>query len=279
MKKYKILVLLALIYSHSVFAGTWIEDSLGFAFEFPRGWSKAVLRNAETARIQFAKSNRDAILQIDIVRRTKDYDLDRFIEETVDTFLKRYPDLKVVREKILEEEMQGFDESVFLVMHYTEKKAVISNRFLFHKKGNMYYVLQAKTARIRYQNYSRDFDMIMKTFRAEPKIRYRWRNDSLAYLDPVRDEKAIQYISITIRPIDSYPTDKQQSNVQNDNWLNSVDNFKNPFSEDSDLPLSQPNTDDMISPPKNSDKDKKPSSDTVIPETNGPLIAPETNPI
>jgi hypothetical protein len=274
MKTRVILVVLTLFTSGSLFAGTWIEDSLGFAFEFPRGWSKAVLRNSETARIQFAKANRDAILQIDVVRRTKEYDLDRFIEETVDTFLKRYPDLKVVREKVLEEEMQGFDESVFVVLHYTEKKAVISNRFLFHKKGNMYYVLQAKTPRSRFQQYARDLDMIMKTFRMEPKVRTRWRNDSLAYLDPVRDEKAIQYISITIRPIETYPGEKQNA-PQGDTWLNSVDGFKNPFSDDSDVPISQTNTDNMISPPSTTNQDPKPTTT----ETNGPLVAPETDPL
>ncbi|TGL60070.1 hypothetical protein EHQ58_06110 [Leptospira ognonensis] len=279
MKKHVILVLLGIFTSSSLFAGTWIEDSLGFAFEFPRGWSKAVLRNAETARIQFAKSNRDAILQIDIVRRTKEYDLDRFIEETVDTFLKRYPDLKVVREKVLEEDMQGFDESVFLVMHYSEKKTVISNRFLFHKKGGMYYVIQAKTPRIRFQNYARDLDMMMKTFRMEPRIKSRWRNDSLAYLDPVRDEKAIQYISITIRPIETYPSDKEQSISQSDSWLNSVDGFKNPFSAESDIPVSQPNTDSMVSPPSTTNQNQNPKKEESTPESNGPLVAPETDPI
>jgi hypothetical protein len=279
MKTRILLVVLTLLTSGSLFAGTWIEDSLGFAFEFPRGWSKAVLRNSETARIQFAKANRDAVLQIDVVRRTKEYDLDRFIEETIDTFLRRYPDLKVVREKVLDEEMQGFDESVFLVLHYTERKTVISNRFLFHKKGNMYYVIQAKTPRVRFQLYARDLDMIMKTFRMEPKIKTRWRNDSLAYLDPVRDEKAIQYISITIRPIETYPSDKQQNISQGDTWLNSVDGFKNPFSSDSDVPLSQSNTDNMISPPSNATTIQKPTTETTNPENNGPLVAPETDPL
>jgi hypothetical protein len=279
MKTRILFVLLALSTSGSLIAGTWIEDSLGFAFEFPRGWSKAVLRNAETARIQFAKANRDAVLQIDVVRRTKEYDLDRFIEETIDTFLKKYPDLKVVREKVLDEEMQGFDESVFLVLHYSERKTIISNRFLFHKKGNIYYVIQAKTPRIRFQQYARDLDMIMKTFRMEPKVRTRWRNDSLAYLDPVRDEKSIQYISITIRPIETYPTDKQSNTTQGDTWLNSVDGFKNPFSDDSDTPSSQTNTDNMISPPSTSNQNQKPTTETTTPENNGPLVAPETDPL
>ncbi len=267
MKKYLVLVLFSFSTSSSLMAGTWIEDSLGFAFEFPRGWSKAVLRNSESARIQFAKANRDAILQIDTVRRTKDYDLDRFIEETIDTFLKKYPDLKVAREKVLEEEMQGFDESVFLVLHYTEHKNSISNRFLFHKKGNIYYVLQAKTARSRFSLYARDLDMIMKTFRLEPRVKTRWRNDSLAYLDPIRDEKAIQYISITIRPIDSYPSDKPTSTVSSDTWLNTVDGFKNPFSPNSE------NTDS----PGGSDLDKKPVKSGE--DSNGPNVPPETDPL
>ncbi len=279
MKTRIILILLSLSTSGSLFAGTWIEDSLGFAFEFPRGWTKAVLRNAETVRIQFTKANRDAVLQIDTVRRSKEYDLDRFIEETVDIFLQRYPDLKVVREKVMEEESQGFEESVFIVLHYMENKAIISNRLLFHRKANMYYVLQSKTPRVRYKLYSRDFDMIMKTFRMEPRVRTRWRNDSLAYLDPVRDEKSIQYISITIRPIESYPGEKPQNNSQGDTWLNSVDGFKNPFSADNDLPTNPQNNDNLISPPSINTQNTEQKIDQNKQESNGPLMPPESGPL
>ncbi|WP_210416326.1 hypothetical protein [Leptospira idonii] len=254
------------------FAGTWIEDSLGFAFEYPRGWSKAVLRNAETARIQFAKTNKEAILQIDVVRRTKEYDLDRFIEETIDTFLRKYPDLKVVREKSLEEEIPGFDETVFLVLHYIENKMVVSNRFLFHKKGNMYYVIQAKTPRARYGVYAKDLDLIMKTFRLEPRARYRWRNDSLAYLDPVRDEKAIQYISITIRPIDSFPNQESSKPMEDNSWLNSVDPFKNPFTSDPEIRPNQQQNPNQL-PNENRLPTDNNSNDS------GPSVPPETDPL
>ncbi|MDZ4724754.1 MAG: hypothetical protein SH817_01250 [Leptospira sp.] len=277
MKARIIFIFLVFLSTGSLFAGTWIEDSLGFAFEFPRGWNKAVLRNSETVRIQFAKSNREAVLQIDVVRRSKDYDLDRFIEETIDTFLKKYTDLKVVREKMLEDQIPGFDESVFVVLHYTENKTIISNRFLFHKKGGMYYVLQSKTPRSRYQAYSRDLDMIMKTFRMEPRVRTRWRNDSLAYLDPIRDEKAIQYISITIRPIESYPGNTEQTSSQNDNWLNSVDGFKNPFSAESDTPSTQNTNDNLISPPSTNTQNS--INNPPKTEPNGPVVPQETDPL
>jgi len=266
------LTTLLLVSSVPVFAGTWIEDSLGFAFEYPRGWSKAVLRNHDTARIQFAKANREAILQIDVVRRTKEYDLDRFIEESIDTFLQKYPDLKVVREKSLEEEIPGFDETVFLVLHYTENKIIVSNRFLFHKKGNMYYVIQAKTPRKQYGIYARDLDLIMKTFRMEPRARYRWRNDSLSYLDPVKDEKAIQYISITIRPIDSFPSEDKPKD--DNTWLNSADAYKNPFSSDPNAndPYISPNSDSS-----NADHNKTQPLNSN--QDNGPTIVPETDPL
>ncbi|MDF3819565.1 hypothetical protein P3G55_06625 [Leptospira sp. 96542] len=209
-------------------AATWVEDSLGVSFEFPRGWMKAVQRHPETAKIQFAKSNREAVLQIDAVKRTKDYDIDRFIEETVDTFLAKYPDLKVVREKNVENDVLGFDESVFLVMHYKEHKTLITTRFVFHRKGNIYYVLQAKTPRSQFTKYAKDLDLVMKSFKRESRPRNRWRNDSLGYLDPKKEEKIIQYISITIRPIETYKQDNPQKIRQEDNWLFSVEGHEPP---------------------------------------------------
>ncbi|GBF51774.1 hypothetical protein LPTSP4_33120 [Leptospira ryugenii] len=277
MKTLRIVFLLFFL-SYPLMAGTWIEDSLGFAFEFPRGWNKAVLRNSETARIQFYKSNREAVLQLDVVRRTKEYDLDRFIEESIDLFLKRYTDLKVVREKMLEDQFPSFDESVFLVLHYHENKTLVTNRFLFHKKGNMYYVLQTKTPRNRYNQYAKDFDLIMKSFRMEPRIRTRWRNDSLAYLDPVRDEKAIQYISITIRPIESYPNQEGAPQQSSDQWLNSVEGFRNPFSADGDYPKTEPNNNGLISPPSTSPNTSEPGKNPNT-EQSGPVLPPETDPL
>lgn len=221
-------LLLAILLSSPLMAGTWIEDSLGFAFEFPRGWTKSVQRFQETAKIQFAKANREAILQIDSVKRTKDYDLDRFIEETIDTFLKRYPDLKVVNEKRLTNEVSGFEESSFVVIHYTENKVLISNRFLFHKQGGSYFVIQAKTPRALFSKYAKDLDLVMKSFRREARTRLRWRNDSLAYLDPVKDERIIQYVSITIRPIDTFKPSSNSNDPNRDEWLFSVEGNKAP---------------------------------------------------
>lgn len=232
-KRLSILVLLCLTLSQ-LDAATWIEDSLSFAFEYPRGWAKSVLRYPDTVRIQLSKTNREAILQIDVARRTKEYDIDRFIEETVDTFLTKYPDLKLVREKMLENEVAGFDESVFVVLHYTEQKQLVSNRFLFHRKGGLYYVIQAKTTRAQFAKYSKDLDLVMKSFRRETRTKNRWRNDSLSYLDPVKDERIIQYVSITIRPIDSYPHEQGAKNKQDDGWLFSVEGNKKPNSAEWD---------------------------------------------
>lgn len=257
------IILFSFIFSSSLFAGTWIEDSLGFAFEFPRGWTKSVQRYQETARIQFAKTNREAVLQIDAVRRTKDYDLDRFIEETMDTFLKRYPDLKVVKEKHLANEFSGFDESTFVVIHYTENKTLISNRFLFHKTGGSYFVIQAKTPRALFSKYVKDLDLVMKSFRREPRTKLRWRNDSLAYLDPTKDERIIQYVSITIRPIDSFKQNSNQTSPYQDNWLFSVEGNKAPGPGEWDATdVQKPDPNQQIKP------------DT--PSTDVPVVIPQT---
>lgn len=241
MKKRLCLLFLLCLTFAGLEAATWVEDSLGFAFEYPRGWAKSVLRHADTVRIQIAKTNREAILQIDVARRTKEYDIDRFIEETVDTFLIKYPDLKLVREKVLENEIAGFDESVFVVLHYTENKQTISNRFLFHKKGGMYFVIQAKTTRVLYAKYAKELDMVMKSFRREPRAKNRWRNDSLAYLDPIKDERLIQYVSITIRPIDTFPHEQGVSQKQEDGWLFSVEGNHKPSTSDFDSSRQKPN--------------------------------------
>ncbi|XDD45899.1 hypothetical protein AB3N60_14440 [Leptospira sp. WS39.C2] len=269
MKKRLCLLLLLCLTLTGLEAATWIEDSLGFAFEYPRGWAKSVLRHADTVRIQIAKSNREAILQIDVARRTKEYDLDRFIEETVDTFLTKYPDLKLVREKVLENEIAGFDESVFVVLHYTENKQTISNRFLFHRKGGMYYVIQAKTTRVLYTKYGKDLDLVMKSFRREPRAKNRWRNDSLSYLDPIKDERLIQYVSITIRPIETFPHEQSISQKQEDGWLFSVEGNHKPTASDFDN-RPKPNTNDHGYTPADVKPDTPTSDDpVVIPDGSG----------
>ncbi|MBM9545495.1 hypothetical protein JWG40_00580 [Leptospira sp. 201903074] len=267
-KRLCLLVLLCLTLSH-LDAATWIEDSLSFAFEYPRGWAKSVLRHPDTVRIQFSKTNREAILQVDVARRTKDYDIDRFIEETVDTFLTKYPDLKLVREKMLENEVAGFDESVFVVLHYTEHKQIVSNRFLFHRKGGLYYVIQAKTPRAFFAKYSKDLDLVMKSFRRETRTKNRWRNDSLAYLDPIKDERIIQYISITIRPIDSYPHEHGVVNKQDEEWLFSVEGNKKPGTGEWDN-RTKPSPNDSGYTPADVKPDT-PTSDepVVIPDNSG----------
>ncbi len=239
-------------------AGVWIEDSLGVSFEFPRGWGKGILRTEETARIQFFKANREAVIQIDALKRGKEYDLDRFIEETIDQFLQKYPDLKVVREKKVEEDVPGFDDSTFLVMHYHEQSSLVSNRFLFHRKGNLYFAIQAKTPRKKFGHYSKDFDLVMKSFRMEPRPRLRWRNDSLAYLDARENEPLVQYIGITIRPIDSYPTEAKQSETE---WLDAAEPFVIKEESTSTSEQSLPNKQNAI------EVDKKP----VLPPEDTPL--------
>ncbi|TGL72885.1 hypothetical protein [Leptospira jelokensis] len=267
MKKRLCLLILLCLTLTGIEAATWVEDSLGFAFEYPRGWAKSVLRHADTVRIQIAKTNREAILQIDVARRTKEYDLDRFIEETIDTFLTKYPDLKLVREKVLENEIAGFDESVFVVLHYTENKQTISNRFLFHRKGGMYYVIQAKTTRVLYSKYGKELDTVMKSFRREPRMKNRWRNDSLAYLDPKKDERLIQYVSITIRPIDTFPHEQGVSQKQEDGWLFSVEGNHKPGPGDFD---NRPKPNDHGYTPSDVKPDT-PTSDepVVIPDGSG----------
>lgn len=263
MKKRLCLIFILCLSLTGLEAATWVEDSLGFAFEYPRGWAKSVLRYTDTVRIQIAKSNREAILQIDVARRTKDYDIDRFIEETVDTFLTKYPELKLVREKVLENEIAGFDESTFVVLHYTENKQTISNRFLFHRKGGMYYVIQAKTTRVLFSKYAKDLDMVMKSFRREPRSKNRWRNDSLAYLDPVKDERLIQYISITIRPIDTFPHEQGISQKQDDGWLFSVEGNHKPNGTEFE---SRPKPSEQYSP-----ADVKPDT----PTSDDPVVIPD----
>lgn len=237
-------------------AGVWIEDSLGISFEFPRGWGKGVLRGEESARIQFFKANREAVIQIDALKRGKEYDLDRFIEETIDQFLQKYPDLKVVREKKVEEDVPGFEDSTFVVLHYHEQSSLVSNRFLFHKKGNVYFVIQAKTPRKKFGFYSKDFDLVMKSFRLEPRPRLRWRNDSLAYLDSKENESLVQYIGITIRPIDSYPTEAKQTETE---WLDAAEPFV--------IKEETPNEPVTTGKPTTIEQDKRP----VVPPDDNPL--------
>jgi len=229
-----LLSLVLLLLTSAAFAGIWVEDSLGITFEYPRGYGKGVLRTEETARFQFFKPNREAVVQIDVLRRGKEYDLDRFIEETIDQFLTKYPDLKVAREKNVEEEIPGFDESTFLALRYIEGRHLVSNRLLFHKKGTFYFVIQAKTLRKKFGLYSQDFDTIMKTFRLDSRPKNRWRNDSLAYMDPKEQEALIQFLSVTIRPMDSYSSDVPKKEQE---WLDAPEAFVVP---EENSPVSKP---------------------------------------
>jgi hypothetical protein len=180
--------------------GLWIEDSLGIEFKYPRAWMKQVQRSPSNLIAQFTKDE-TIILRVDSQRRTGDWDADRFAEETLDQFIIKYPDLKVIQELRLDEGYQGFDEAHFLVAHYRENGELITNRFLFLRKENNYFITQAKVIRKEYHKYRSEVDLFMKSLTWNQIPRDRWRNDSLNYLSPSNHETTINYIRDSLRPI------------------------------------------------------------------------------
>jgi hypothetical protein len=179
--------------------GLWVEDSLGIEFKFPRAWMKQVQRSPSNLIAQFTKDE-SIILRVDSQRRTGEWDADRFTEETLDQFIIKYPDLKVIQELRLEEGYQGFDEAHFLVAHYRENGELITNRFLFLRKENNYFITQAKVIRKEYHKYRSEVDLFMKSLTWNQIPRDRWRNDSLNYLTPSDHETTINYIRDSLKP-------------------------------------------------------------------------------
>ncbi|MCC5814700.1 MAG: hypothetical protein JJT78_08090 [Leptospira sp.] len=177
----------------------WVEDSLGIEFKFPRAWMKQVQRSPSNLIAQFTKDD-SIILRVDSQKRTGDWDADRFAEETLDQFIMKYPDLKVIQEVRLDEGYQGFDEAHFLVAHYKENGELITNRFLFLRKDTNYFITQAKVIRKEYHKYRSEVDLFMKSLIWNQIPRDRWRNDSLNYLTPSDHETTINYIRDSLRP-------------------------------------------------------------------------------
>ncbi len=177
----------------------WIEDSLGISFQFPRAWIKKVERTPQTLTVEFSKHN-SIVLRFDNQIRSSEWDVDRFIEETLDLFLITYPDLQIVREIQLPDGYQGFDRAHFLVAHYKENGEWITNRFLFANKGNQYFISQVKAIRKFYKQYQRESDLFMKSLRINDITMERWRNDSLNYVDHSSNEATVRYIRDSLRP-------------------------------------------------------------------------------
>lgn len=179
--------------------GIWQEDSLGIEFKFPRAWFKKVDRSPTSMTVQFAKAD-STILRLDFQIRNGDWDVDRFVEESLDQFIRKYPDLSVIQEIRLEEGYQGFQEAHFLVAHYREGSEMITNRFIFTRKGTYFYIIQAKVIRKKYYSFKTDVDLFMKSLAWNSIPSNRWRNDSLNYLSPSTHETTIRYIQETSRP-------------------------------------------------------------------------------
>lgn len=179
--------------------GVWVEDSLGVEFKFPRAWYKKVERSPSNMIAQFTKDEA-IILRVDSQQRGKNWDVDRFIEEILDQFIIKYPDLNVIQELRLEDGYQGFDEAHFLVAHYKENNELITNRFIFAKKDQVYLITQAKVIRKHYYKYRSEVDLFMKSLKWESVPGNRWRNDSLNYLSPSEHETTIRYIGESLRP-------------------------------------------------------------------------------
>lgn len=173
--------------------GVWQEDSLGIEFKFPRAWFKKVDRSPTSMTVQFAKED-SAILRLDFQIRNGDWDVDRFVEESLDQFIKKYPDLSVIQEVRLEEGYQGFQEAHFLVAHYRERGELITNRFIFTRKDSYFFIIQAKVIRKKYYSFKNDVDLFMKSLTWDSVPSNRWRNDSLNYLSPSTHEATIRKI-------------------------------------------------------------------------------------
>ncbi|WCL49936.1 hypothetical protein [Leptospira sp. GIMC2001] len=209
--------------------GTWIEDSLGLEFQYPRGWFKTIERSPSNLVVMLEKDNK-AILRIDTQERPKNWDTDRFIEENLDLYLRKFPDLRVIQEVRLGNEYNGFDEAHFLVIHYHEDNSLVTNRFIFAKKDTDYFIIQAKVIRKHYYTYRNEVDLFMKSFHWESPSRTRWRNDSLSYLNPSQDETTIKYIRDTLRPKESNSNFFRPSN-------SFTPNADSPSSENSKRPI------------------------------------------
>jgi hypothetical protein len=190
--------------------GVWIEDSLQLSFRYPRAWIKKVDRSPSNMTVEFQKSG-EIILRLDSMVRQAEWDVDRFIEENLDLFLKKYPDLKVIQELRLPVGYQGFEEAHFLVLHYFEDEELITNRILFARKGRAYFVIQSKIIRKLYHKYRSEVDLFTKSVALQQPPRDRWRNDSLTYLNPSIYESTIQYIQQALRP---------GQKIMGDPWLN-----------------------------------------------------------
>lgn len=206
MKFYSLAILLNILFiGFSVQAkprlsyGVWVEDSLGIEFKYPRAWFKHVDRSPANMTAQFSKDD-SIILRIDSQQRSENWDVDRFIEETMDQFIVKYPDMEVIQELRLDEGYQGFDEAHFLVAHYREGGELITNRFIFAKKNQEYFITQGKVIRKNYHRYRAEVDLFMKSLKWESVPHDRWRNDSLNYLSPSNYETTIQYIKNSLRP-------------------------------------------------------------------------------
>lgn len=190
--------------------GIWVEDSLEIEFRFPRAWGKKVDRSPSSMTAEFAKDD-EAVLRFDFQTRSGDWDVDRFVEETLDQFLRRHPDIRVIQEIRLEEGFQGFQEAHFLVAHYQEGRDLITNRFLFTRKNQNFYITQAKVLRKKYHLYKPEVDLFMKSVEGKAIPRNRWRNDSLNYLNPSSHETTIRYIRDSLRPQEGQQTPARSS--------------------------------------------------------------------
>lgn len=178
--------------------GIWIEDSLAINFQYPRAWIKKVERTPYNLILQLEKNN-EAVLRLDTQTRETNWDLDRFIEENVDLILRRHPDMQIKQERILEDDYNGFDNAHFVLIHYKEEGELISNRFLFTRKANTYFVIQSKIIRKEFTKYKAEADLFMKSIVSERPSANRWRNDSLSYLNPAYDEATIRFVQDSLR--------------------------------------------------------------------------------
>jgi hypothetical protein len=178
--------------------GTWVEDSLNISFQYPRAWVKKVERTPYSL-ILLLEKNKEAVLRLDTQTREKSWDLDRFIEENVDLLLQKHPNMQIMQERKLADNYNGFDAAHFVLIHYKEQGVLITNRFLFTRKANNYYVIQSKIVRSEFSKYKNEADLFMKSVIYERSDSERWRNDSLSYLNPANDEATIRFIKESIR--------------------------------------------------------------------------------
>ena len=182
--------IILLLLGTNLFSASWVEDYYGFQFEFPRGWHKNVVIGEDSGRIELSMPEA-ATVTFDVYTQDETFDLDRYIEFRLDEIVKTYGKIKV-KQEIRFGPARGFDNTVFLVVHYKEKEETVSNRFFFSRHGQRYYTVHCRTNLKKYPEFKKPFDLMMKSFRSRVYDGVEWRNDSLNYVNKAEIAEIVQ---------------------------------------------------------------------------------------